>query len=143
MFEPSTSLEITIRAGDADATLALLRGETAEQRAAHRAGLKRMLKLVQTAHWGSQPGEWGEKPTPAQRQSLSAAIVLCGTAQDVVEAMVDDDLLITLGQQWRPRSLDGLAQALLAHSPHWIRTVQRLIAAGLAPRRSAMDTRSA
>jgi hypothetical protein len=48
--------------------------------------------------------------------------------------MVDDDLLIALGQQWRPRSLDGLAQAMLAHSPHWIRTVQRLIAAGLAPR---------
>jgi len=137
MFEPGTPLETTIHAGDADATLALLRGLSAEQRAAHRAGLMRMLKLMQAARWGSQPGAWGAAPTPPQERSLGIAVILCGTANDVVEAMVDDDLIVSLGQEFKPRSLDGLADAMLKHSPLWIGAAQRLIAAALAPRPSA------
>lgn len=134
MFEPRTSLETAIRAGDADATLVLLRAETPEQRTVHRAGLMRMLKLVQTARWGNSLGDWGEPPTQAQQHSLAIAIVLCGTAKDVVDAMVEDELLAALGREFRPRSLDGLADAMLKHSPLWIRAAQRLIADGLTQR---------
>lgn len=134
MFEPRTPLETAIRAGDADTTLALLRAQTAEQRLAHRAGLVRMLKLVQAARWGESAGEWGEPPTHAQQHSLATAIVLCGTARDVVDAMVDDDLLDALGREFRPRSLEGLADAMLKHSPRWIHAAQRLISSGLTVR---------
>ncbi|HEY9065255.1 MAG TPA: DUF6493 family protein, partial [Burkholderiaceae bacterium] len=139
MFEPRTPLETAIRAGDADATRALLRAETPERRAVHRAGLMRMLKLIQAARWGDSPGEWGEPPKQAQQHSLAIAIVLCGSAKDVVEAMVEDELLVALGREFRPRSLDGLADAMLKHSPQWIRSAQRLIAEGLTQRPDTDD----
>ena len=139
MFEPRTPLEEAIRLGDADATLALLREQAAPARSQHRAGLMRMLKLVRAARWSSQPGEWGELPNPKQERSLVIAITLCGTANDVVEAMVPEDLLVALCQEFHPRALDGLADAMLKHSPQWIRAVQSLIAAGLAPRPDSDD----
>jgi hypothetical protein len=139
MFEPRTPLETAIRAGDADATLALLRTEAVEARSAHRTGLMRMLKLVQAAAWGSSAGEWDERPTQRRQHSLAIAIVLCGTAKDVVDAMVDDDLLVALGREFHPRSFDGLADAMLKHSPQWIRSAQRLIAEGLTQRPDTDD----
>jgi hypothetical protein len=52
---------------------------------------------------------------------------------------VDDDVLVAVGMEFRPRSLDGLADALLKRSPLQIRTVQRLIVAGLADRPDSED----
>lgn len=139
MYQPSSPLESAIHTGDAERTLALLQAETPEQRAAHRPTVSRMLKLIQTARWADSPGEWGEPPTRAQEHSLAIAVVLCGTARDVVDAMVDDDLLEKLGHEFRPRSLDGLADAMLKHSPQWMRAAQRLIASGLTQRPDTDD----
>ncbi len=139
MFEPKTPLEAAIHAGADTAVLALLRAETPSQRAVHRAGLVRMVKLVQEARWRSDTDAWGGRPTREQQRSLDAAIVLCGTTADVVEAWVDDDVLVAVGTEFRPRSLDGLADALLKRSPEKIRTVQRLIVAGLADRPDSDD----
>jgi hypothetical protein len=139
MFEPKTPLEAAIHAGDVSAVRALLRVETPEQRAVHRAGLVRMVKLVQEARWRQDPDGWGSRPTREQQRGLDAAIVLCGTTADVVEAWVDDDVLVAVGIEFSPRSLDGLAEALLRRSPEKIRTVQRLIVAGLAERPDSDD----
>ena len=139
MFEPRTPLEAKIQAGDVAAVLALLRAETPAQRAAHRAGLVRMVKLLQDAGWQTDGGDWGGKPTREQRRSMDTAILLCGTTADVVGAWVDDDVLVSVGTEFRPRSLDGLPDALLKSSPLKIRTVQRLIAAGLAERPQGDD----
>jgi hypothetical protein len=139
MFEPKTPLEATIQAGDAPAVLALLRAETPVQRAAHRAGLVRMVKLLQEARWRPDGGDWGARPTREQQRSMDTAILLCGTTADVAEAWVDDDVLVSVGTEFRPRSLDGLADALLKGSPLKIRTVQRLIVAGLAERPDSDD----
>jgi hypothetical protein len=139
MFEPRTPLESAIRAGDADATLALLRAETEEQRSKHRAGLMRMLKLVQAARWNDKdPREWG-RHTEAQERCLAMAIFMCGKAEDVVEARVGDDLIEQLGSEFHPRSLDGLADAMLKRSPYQIHSVQRLIVNGLAQRPDTDD----
>ncbi len=134
MFEPKSPLEAMIQAGDVPAVLALLRAETPTQRAARRAGLVRMVKLLREARWRPDGGDWGARPTRAQQHSMDAAILLCGTPADVADAWVDDDVLVSVGTEFRPRSLDGLADALLKGSPLKIRTVQRLIAAGLAER---------
>ena len=139
MFEPKTPLEAAIHAGDAAAVLALLRAETPAQRSVHRAGLVRMVKLIQEAGWRPDADGWGGRPTREQRHSMDTAIVLCGTTADVAEARVDDDVLVAVGTEFRPRSLDGLADALLKRSPGKIGTVQRLIVAGLAERPDSED----
>ena len=41
---------------------------------------------------------------------------LPGTTTDVVEAWVDDDVLVAVGTEFRPRSLDGLADACRAQA---------------------------
>jgi hypothetical protein len=139
MFEPKTPLETLIQAGDVPAVLALLRAETPAQRTAHRAGLVRMVKLLQEARWRPDGGDWGARPTRGQQHSMDTAILLCGTTADVAGAWVDDDVLVSVGTEFRPRSLDGLAGALLKGSPLKIRTVQRLIVAGLAERPDSDD----
>jgi hypothetical protein len=139
MFTPKTLLEATIQAGDLPAVLALLRAETPAQRTAHRAGLVRMVKLLQEGRWRPDGGDWGARPTREQQRSMDTAILLCGTATDVADAWVDDDVLVSVGTEFNPRSLDGLADALLKGSPLKIRTVQRLIVAGLAERPDSDD----
>jgi len=133
-FVPSGELERAVHGGDPDATLALLRAWTPEQRAAGRASAARMLELANTARWGSPPLEWGGRPTDAQLRAVDIAVVLCGTAHDVAHSLVRDEMLLALCAEFRPRSLDGLADAMLARSPALIRPVSRLIAAGLVPR---------
>jgi hypothetical protein len=133
-FNPETTLERAVHAGDADATLTLLRATEPQQRAKQGAAIRRMAKLIYAARWSSSPTEWGSRPTDGQLRSLAMAVTLCGTAQDVAEAWVEDDLLLALCKEFKPRSLEGLADALLARRPHLIRTVTQLIAAGLATR---------
>ena len=133
-YTPATPLEAAIHAGDAEATLALLRAATPQDRAARRTSVARLVKLLNEARWANGPSEWGHPPTDGQKRSADIAVVLCGTADDVAASWVDDDLLVALCTEFRPRSLDGLADAELARSPLRIRTVQRLIVAGLAAR---------
>ena len=133
-FVPATPLESALHAGDADATLAWLRAEEPAQRAALRVSVMRALKLAQAARWNSDASDWGGKTTDGQLRALEIAVVLCGTAGDVAETWIDDALLLSLCTEFRPRALDGLADALLAHSPRSIRKVSKLIAAGLAER---------
>jgi len=133
-FVPKTDLEKAIHGGDPDTTLALLRACTPAQRAAERASVMRMLELTDTARWSSPPLEWGGRPTEAQLRAVDIAIVLCGTARDVAHSLVRDETLLSLCEEFRPRSLDGLADAMLARSPILIRPVTKLIAAGLAER---------
>lgn len=133
-FVPKTDLEKSVHGGDPDATLALLRACTPAQRAAERASVARMLELANTARWSSPPLEWGGRPTEAQLRAVDIAIVLCGTARDVAHSLVRDEMLLSLCEEFRPRALDGLADAMLARSPILIRPVTKLIAAGLAER---------
>jgi len=133
-FVPKTDLEKTVHGGDPDATLALLRACTPAQRAAERASVARMLELANSARWSSPPLEWGGRPTEAQLRAVDIAIVLCGTARDVAHSLVRDEMLLSLCEEFRPRALDGLADAMLARSPILIRPVTKLIAAGLAER---------
>ena len=133
-FVPATALETAIHAGDADSTLALLRTATPSQRAAERAAVVRMMKLAHVAWWSSDTSEWGGKSTDGQIRALHVAVVLCGTADDVADTWIGDELLLALGAEFRPRALDGLAGTLLARSPQHIRKVSRLVAAGLAER---------
>ena len=138
-FVAATPLESALHAGDADATLALLHAATPAERAAQRAVVVRMMKLAHTARWSKDTSEWGGKSTDGQLRALEIATVLCGTAADVAESWVDDAVLVSLCTEFRPRSLDGLADALLKRSPEKIRTVQRLIIAGLAERPDSDD----
>ena len=133
-FVPTTDLEKAVHGGDPDATLALLRACTPAQRAAGRASAMRMQDLSTTARWASPPLEWGGRPTDAQNRAVEIAVVLCGTASDIAKSLVDAQLLVSLCQEFRPRGLDGLVDALLERSPHHIRKVSMLIAAGLAQR---------
>jgi len=133
-FVPQTDLEKAVHGGDPDATLALLRACTPAQRADERASVARMLELANTARWSSPPLEWGGRPTDAQLRAVDIAIVLCGTARDVAHSLVRDEMLLSLCHEFKPRSLDGLADAMLARSPAMIRQVSKLVAAGLAPR---------
>ncbi|MBW8758239.1 MAG: hypothetical protein JF586_11575 [Burkholderiales bacterium] len=133
-FVPKTDLEKAVHGGDPDATLALLRACTPAQRAVERASVARMLELANTARWSSPPLEWGGPPSAAQLHAVDIAIVLCGTARDVAHSRVRDEMLLSLCHEFKPRSLDGLADAMLARSPAMIRPVSKLIAAGLAPR---------
>jgi hypothetical protein len=81
----------------------------------------------------------GDPDATLALRAVQIAIVLCGTARDVAHGLVDDDLLLSLCAEFRPRALDGLVDAMLARSPALIRTVSRLIAAGLAARPDTAD----
>ena len=115
-------------------TLALLRSIEPRRRADERATVQRMAKLASAARWSNDPGDWGGVPTEGQLRSLGIAVVLCGTAQDVAEAWIDDAALVALCTEFRPRSLEGLADACLARSPRRVVQASKLIAAGLAER---------
>ena len=136
VFQPETALERAVHGGDLSATVALIAAMAEDARPSHRTSLMQMQTLINDARWstGARQLAWGSDPSSEQMQACAAAIFLCGTAQDVAPLWIDADDLVTLGQQFRPRALDGLAQALLARSPQRILIVQRLIAAGLAKR---------
>ncbi|HEY8876176.1 MAG TPA: DUF6493 family protein [Roseateles sp.] len=84
-----TPLESALQAGDAAATLDLLRAMPAAEREKQRDAVMALAKQA-----------------PAQRQALDTAVILCGTSKDLVEAGVTDwSLLIALGREFEPRSL--------------------------------------
>jgi hypothetical protein len=132
-FKPGTPLESAIHAGDAEATLGVLRAESEEGRTRHRASLLRLQKLMEDARWDKAKSDWGTL-TDEQNRCHDIALVLCGTAKDVGESWVSAELIEELCKEFRPRALDGLADAMLAHTPNQIRSVQHLIATGLVPR---------
>jgi len=138
-FVPTTDLENAVHGGDPDATLALLRARTPAQRHAERACAVRMRDIADKARWSGPPNEWGGRPTDAQLRAAAIAIVLCGTAHDVAHSLVSEELLLSLSQEFKPRALDGLVDAMLARSPAMIGTVSSLIAAGLATRPDTED----
>ena len=127
--DASAPVHAAIRSGDLGSLLDLLRALTPTQRHALRGGLLPLLKVVVEEHW-----KQGAPRLRPQVQAASAAVLLCGTAHDAVGTWLDSDQIVALCREFRPRALDGLADALLAHSPQHIRTVQALIAAGLTPR---------
>ena len=133
-FVPRTELEKAVHGGYPDATLAWLRAATPAQRAAERASATKMNKLAMSSRWSKPPVEWGGRATDLQVRAASIAVVLCGLAEDVAESWIDGDLLLSLCAEFRPRALDGLAEALMAHSPQRIRHVSKLIGASLVER---------
>lgn len=111
-----SALESALRAGDAAATLDMLRAMPAAERERHRDAVMALAKTP-----------------PAQRQALDTAVILCGTAQDVVAAgVVDKALLIALCREFRPRSADrsALVQAMNGHVT-WPREMWLLVRTGL------------
>jgi hypothetical protein len=137
VFLPDTPLEHAVRAGDYTATVAILRQLSPPQRQSSRASARRLRKLLDDARWASHDARyagWGMPPTDAQLRAANAALVVCGTANDVAESHVDTDDLVSLGREFSPPSLQGLAEAKLAVSPYLIGSVQQLIVAGLVPR---------
>lgn len=140
-FQAESELETAIHAGKLDTTVALLAAMAEDQRPGLRTRLLRMQDMVNEARWslGSQTQAWGGKPSNEQMRALDAAILLCGTAADVASLWVNEDDLVSLGQRFRPRALEGLAPTLLAASPQRIVTVQRLISSGLAHRPDTPD----
>ncbi len=110
------SLESALRAGDAGATLDLLRAMPAAEREQQREAV-----MV-----------WAQTP-PVQRRALDTAVILCGTAQDVAAAgVVDMVLLIALCREFKPRSADrsGLLEAMRSHQT-WARAVWPVLYTGM------------
>ncbi|MDQ3205305.1 MAG: DUF6493 family protein [Pseudomonadota bacterium] len=136
-FLPDTPLEHAIRAGDYEATLAVLRNASAAERQASRSSVRRVAKLLDAARWATKDPHhagWGMPVSDAQMRAADAALIVCGSTSDVAGSAAKIDDLIALGLEFKPDSLQGLAEAELAVSPHRIAKVQRLIEAGLAPR---------
>jgi hypothetical protein len=137
IFRPETPLEHAVHAADYADTLNQLRALPREQRSLHAASARRMRKLVDDARWKSSDDTycgWGVPPLDAHRECAFAVTVVCGTAHDVSQGYHRQSDILALCQEFRPDSLDGMAQALLASSPHTIITVQHLLVAGLIPR---------
>ncbi|WP_298577699.1 DUF6493 family protein [uncultured Luteimonas sp.] len=142
IFSPATPLEQAVHAGDVAQTLALLRALPREERARHRASARRMAKLLDEARWKIDDparGGWGMPPSDAQNSAGVAVLVACGTAQDVASRFGWSKELVALCGEFRPDSLHGLADALLAQNPRLVETVQDLIVAGLVTRPDSDD----
>lgn len=136
-FVPSTPLDERIHAGDIDGTLALLRPLDVAARAKHRPALVRMATLMDESRWRgpSTRGWWGPQATDEQQRAVSAALLLCGRAQDMTILLkVDPDLVVAMHREYGVPCLPQLADALLARNPRYIRVVQALIAAGIIER---------
>ncbi|MFG6463921.1 DUF6493 family protein [Roseateles sp. DXS20W] len=111
-----SALKSALQAGDAAATLGVLRAMPAADRERQRDAVMAFAKHP-----------------PAQRQALDTAIILCGTARDVVNAgVVDKVLLIALCREFRPRSADwtALVEAMREHET-WAREMWLLVRTGL------------
>lgn len=111
-----TPLESALQAGDAAATLEVLRALPAAEREKQRDIVMALAK---------QP--------PAQRQALDTAVILCCTAQDVASAgVVDKALLIALCREFRPRSADrsALLEAMRGHQA-WAQAVWPVLYTGM------------
>lgn len=137
IFRPETPLERSVHAADYAETLAQLRALPRELRSRHAASARRMRRLVDDARWKSSDDTycgWGVPPLDAHLDCTFAMTLVCGTAHDVTRCYGSRQDMLALCQEFRPDSLDGLAQALLAASPHTIITVQNLLVAGLIPR---------
>jgi hypothetical protein len=137
VFSPGTPLEHHVYSGHYERTIDCIRAMPAGERKSQRASLLAMQKLLDAARWASDDARyagWGTAPTQAQSRAAHGALVLCGTAKDVAAGFVDIDDLIALASEFDPPSLAGLADALLEAGPYNIRTVQRLIAAGVVAR---------
>src|SRR5690606_20762819 len=142
IFSPATTLEQAVHAGDVAQTLALLRALPREERARHRASARRMAKLLDEARWKIDDparGGWGMPPSDAQNSAGVAVLVACGTAQDVASRFGWSKELVALCGEFRPDSLHGLADAVLAQNPRLVETVQDLIVAGLVTRPDSED----
>jgi hypothetical protein len=138
IFQPATPLEERVLAGDRDGVLALLQPLSPAERARHRASVRRMRELMFESRWKS-PGSpgllWPIKATKAQEGAGTAAIVLCGTAEDVAEHWIEaEDILALHGAGLELPCKAELADALLRRSPRNFRIVQRLLAAGAVVR---------
>ncbi len=110
------TLESALRAGDARATLELLRAMPAAERERQR---DRVMALALVA--------------TERHQALDTAVILCGTAQDVAAAgVVDKALLIKLCREFQPRSAErsGLIEAMSAHSA-WAKAVWPVLYTGM------------
>ncbi len=127
--DTETPVKAAIQSGDLGSLLDLLRELPPEQRHALRAGLLPLSKTLADEHW-----KQGAPRLRPQLEAASAALLLCGTARDVVGTWLDDEQLVALCREFRPRALQGLADVLLEHSAQRIRTAQALIMAGMAPR---------
>ena len=141
-FSPSTPLERAVYAGKYEAVVELLRSSTPHERKALRTHALAMEKLIQKARWSTRDktfGGWGQESTFDQLRAVSAAIVVCGSTREVAQHYYDGENLVALIAEFRPPSLEGLADAMLAFSSHRIRDVQRLIIAGLVPRPTSDD----
>lgn len=136
-FSPATPLERAVHAGKYEDVLELLRSSTPQERKGLRNSAVALMKLIDKARWSYSDktyAGWGKQPTDKQMRAASAAVVVCGTPKDAAEHYDDIDDLKALLTEFRPASLEGLADEMLAVSPMRIRDVQELIVAGLVPR---------
>ena len=136
-FEASTPLEQAVYAGQYESVVSILRCMSVPERTAHRNSVLHMLNIIAAVRWSptaEQNKKWGATPSDAQARAAGAAIFLCGTAADVAKHYDNVEDLVALGLAYKPHSLAGLSDALLADSFFRIWDVQQLITAGLVSR---------
>lgn len=138
IFSPVSTLEQHVHAGDRDACVALLRALPAAARAAHRASVLRMLKMLSDSAWHSEPRAgivvWGTHSNEEQWRAAGACLIMCGTCADLARHWAHVEDLIVLCPEYQPGSLTVLAEGMLAEGPHGIDEVQRLVEAGAIER---------
>jgi len=135
-FSPASVLERHIYAGDFEGTLACASTLSATDRSAHQPRLRLMLRLCNDARWTLRGAieAWGGSATEAQLRSIGAAILLCGPLDVLADAHPREDDLLRIARDFGMPSPQAVADVLLKRSPHYVRSAQVLIEAGLIQR---------
>jgi Family of unknown function (DUF6493) len=139
-FVPQSALERAIADGDAKQVMSLLSAVSAEERAAARPSVRRVLKAMDAAQFARDPEKknlWVSAVTREQSEAAGIAAAFCGSADDIATHLADVNVLIEIGSMHRPPGFAGLGDAILERSLHLIHRVQALIAAGLVERPSS------
>lgn len=140
-FVPRSMVGEQILAGDVEGVAGALERVGRDAWRSLRAEVKDAWAWAMHGAFGplEKPGHFGHVYTfssEAQRDAVQVALLVVGTAADVVEAVGRDDVL-PIFRRFKPDHLPGLADALVASA--WVRTdlVQGLIVEGLSHRPSS------
>jgi hypothetical protein len=120
----------------------MLRGLGPAERLKLRPEVARLVKITQAARFAYSDDTfagWGRRPSEEQLRAVAAAALLCGTANDAAESYVDIDEVIALSREFSPPSLALMTEEMIRLRHARIHDVQKLIAAGVAPRPGTDD----
>ena len=139
LFVAQTPLEKLAHAGRYDDVVAMLRGLDPAERLKLRSETTRLVKITQAARFAYSDDTfagWGSPPSDDQFRAIGAAAVVCGSAKDAAEGYFEIDDVIALAKEFAPPSLAEMPAEMMKITS-WqvnIHDVQKLIAAGVAPR---------